>query len=189
MSGFNLPNEFTLESVSACFALVFTQIANLSKKNEELESVANSKITLQEVISAFVEKPKKELAVDLFAVDGLLKGITKKVLAELQGLEDHLNSLVSTSEKLFLQIGQATRAMKKKTDEISEKFENFVSYTKGQFLKQMLEKKKKFVFEGWKKETKKQKKLANMLKKSLIQIHRFKLKTGFVRWKALVNHK
>lgn len=186
MSTFNLPTELTLDSVSACFSSLYTLIQTQNKKTEELEALTKTKISLQEVLGSFVENPKKDPAVNFFVVDGILKGISKKVLTELQGLENSINSLVSINEKLFIQVGQATRSMKKKNDEICEKFERFVEFTKNQYLKSKLERKKKFIFECWKKESKKNKKLTSMLRKSLIQIHKFKLKTGFVRWKALV---
>ena len=187
MSTFNLPTELTLDSISACFSSLYTLIQTQNKKTEEIENLAKTKISLQEVLSSFAENPKRNLAVDLFAVDGLLQAISKKVLTELQGLEHRVNSLVLINEKLFIQVGQATRSMKKRTDEISKRFERFLEYTKNQFIKSKLEKKKRFIFDCLKKDTEKNKKLTGMLRKSLIQIHKFKLKTGFVRWKALVS--
>jgi chemotaxis protein histidine kinase CheA len=184
MNCFVLPTELTLESISGCFVQILKILQPLIEKQVPQGEDRRDKIHTETSTSRKLEKPS--LAVELYTVDGLLRTINQKVMNSLQSLEDRVNILIQTNEKLLIDIGKATRLFKTRSDILESKYSHLSNYCKTRFFQDLLKRKKKILFKTWKKETQNQKKVAKMLKKSLIQIHKKKLRTCLDRWKKLV---
>ena len=198
MNCLTLPTEFTLEGISACFVQVFKVLAPLvvqGSVNENFTNLGNSQGYREDInkdlvgnqINSRFAYSKPVMAVDFCTVDGLLNSITQKIMKSLQGLEDSVNKLIENNDRLILTVGKGLRTVKTRSDILEKKIESLKIYTKEHLMKAFLNKKKKSIFKNWKKEVKKQKTVSNMLKKSLVKIHKTKLKSGLERWKKLVS--
>ena len=190
LNDIQLPSEFTLESVNKTLAMIIASIWKTQVCIGEVEKGLEAKPNLPDVISAFVRNvPNPDngmLYLDIYSVHGILKSISEGVNVKLNTLADNFKQQECMYEKLIIKLGQTTRLLQQKNEKIEKKLGNYLNYTQGHFAQELANGKTKRVFENWKKQSEKNKRIRGLLTKTLKKINRFAVAKSFSQWKSKV---
>ena len=191
---FKLPTELTLECINEAFKGIITmfmqsqesQSSSLTLLKKEIEE----KPSLLDLVSTIAQRsPKAEVSVpyvDIYSVHGILKSITESMNCNLRTLSDNFTKQECMYEKLILKLGQTTRLLNKKNENIEKKLGSYLNYSQGYFTQNFAQNKINKIFQSWKKFSEQTKRTKFLLNKHLRKINKFSLAVHLSKWKNAV---